>query len=88
MTLLLCLPLFEETLRHIELCNIGISQIQRNPPKLFLQCILKGFQNNAYLAVHAEWACDIFLTKHQATTGQRIQAYVTVYDKITKKFAS
>ena len=26
--------LFYETLRHIELCNSVISQIQRNPPKL------------------------------------------------------
>ena len=28
-------PLFDETLRHLELCNIVISHIQRNPPKLF-----------------------------------------------------
>ena len=27
--------LFDKTLRHIELCNSVISQIQRNPPKLF-----------------------------------------------------
>ena len=27
-------PLFDETLRHIELCNSVISHTQRNPPKL------------------------------------------------------
>ena len=31
-------PLFAETLRHVELCNGVISQIQENPPKLFYQC--------------------------------------------------
>ena len=29
------LPLFDETLRHIELFNIVPCQIQRNPPKPF-----------------------------------------------------
>ena len=31
-------PLFDDTLRHIELCNSVISQIQENTPKLCLQC--------------------------------------------------
>ena len=29
------IPLFDEILRHIELCNYLNSQIQQNPPKLF-----------------------------------------------------
>ena len=33
-------PLFDETLRSIELCKSGISKIQRNQPKLFKQCSL------------------------------------------------
>ena len=36
-------PLFDENFRHIELCNRVISQIQRNPPKLFYQCRVSGF---------------------------------------------
>ena len=31
-------PLFDETVRHIELCNSVISYIQRNPSKLFSKC--------------------------------------------------
>ena len=29
------IPLFDETFRHVELCNSVISHIQRNPPKIF-----------------------------------------------------
>ena len=38
-------PLFDETLRHIQLCNSGISQIKRNPPKLFLTLYLEASES-------------------------------------------
>ena len=38
MTKFSTISLYNETLRHIELCKCIISQIQRNPPKLFKQC--------------------------------------------------
>ena len=33
-------PLFDETLRHIELCNNVIRHIQRNPPKHFFNTVV------------------------------------------------